>query len=79
MELDYTIRFYKDIDVILDDKIPFIKTNKKVTYGNIPCTLDIETSSFFSERSNKVAIMYAWALGDYTNIKEGTVDFWISW
>ncbi len=62
MELDYTIRFYKDIDVILDDKIPFIKTNKKVTYGNIPCTLDIETSSFY-ERGEKRAIMYSFVLG----------------
>lgn len=44
-----------------------IKTNKKVEYYNVPCSFDIETSSFFRSTGNfeqeKVAIMYEWTFG----------------
>jgi hypothetical protein len=36
---------------------------KKVEYFNIPCSFDIETSSFYNEKSEKTSIMYAWMLG----------------
>jgi hypothetical protein len=50
------------------DKNDIIKNNKKIVYYNIPCSLDIETSSFFRSTGNgeemeKVAIMYEWTLG----------------
>lgn len=44
-----------------------IKTNKKVEYYNVPCSFDIETSSFFRSTGNseqeKTAIMYEWTFG----------------
>ena len=52
----------KSIDELLDDNIPFIKSNKKVEYANIPCVIDIETSSFY-ENGEKRGIMYAFVLG----------------
>ena len=35
---------YKSIDEILDNQIPFITSNKKIQYANVPCAIDIETS-----------------------------------
>lgn len=44
-----------------------LKTNKKIEYYNVPCSFDIETSSFFRSTGNseneKVAIMYEWTFG----------------
>lgn len=42
--------------------IPIITTNKKITYYNIPCGFDIETTSSYVN-SNKVAFMYVWQIG----------------
>lgn len=50
-----------ELDKLLED-VEFIKSNKKVAYANIPCTIDIETSSFY-ENGEKRAIMYAFVLG----------------
>lgn len=47
-------------DVHVEDKI--VKTNKKIEYFNIPCSFDIETTSFY-EDGEKRAIMYEWTLG----------------
>ena len=50
-----------------------IKTNKKITYYNVACGFDIETSSFYEnlivKPENKRAIMYAWKFG----IEDGSV------
>lgn len=45
------------------DKISYstIRTNKKVTYLNLACGFDIETTSFMSG-DNKLAHMYIWAI-----------------
>lgn len=40
-----------------------IKTNKKIEYYNVPCSFDIETTSFFRSNVNKGSIMYEWTLG----------------
>ena len=53
---------YKSIDELLDEQIPFIKSNKKIEYANVPCTIDIETSSFY-ENGEKRGVMYAFVLG----------------
>lgn len=39
-----------------------LNSNKKIKYYNIPCSFDIETSSFRTEEDEKVAILYAFAL-----------------
>lgn len=41
---------------------PTIKTNKQITYYNVPCAFDIETTSFY-DGDDKCAIMYGWTLG----------------
>lgn len=55
-------KIYKSIDELLDNEIPFIKSNKKIEYANIPCAIDIETSSFY-ENGEKRGVMYAFVLG----------------
>ena len=42
--------------------IPTIKTNKKISFYNVPAGFDIETSSFY-ENGEKRAIMYEWTFG----------------
>lgn len=53
---------YKSIDEILDNQIPFITSNKKIQYANVPCAIDIETSSFY-ENGEKRGVMYAFVIG----------------
>lgn len=46
----------------------FSYTNKKTKYFNVPCSFDIETSSFFRSTGKdpeKCAIMYEWTFGIY--------------
>lgn len=56
--------YYTDIDLFLNDieYVPIIKTNKKEEIFNCPCSLDIETSSFY-QQDEKRAIMYIWMFG----------------
>lgn len=65
MIMTYTIdnNIYKqnEIDKLLID-IPFINSNKRIAYANVPCVIDIETSSFY-DNEEKRAIQYAWVLG----------------
>ena len=53
-------KFYNDLDEILCE-IEFIK-NKGKLVSNIPCTFDIEASSFY-ENGEKRCCMYAWVFG----------------
>ena len=57
-----------EIDVVINTyllEVEIIKTNKKIEYFNVPCSFDIETTSFFRSTGNddKAAIMYEWTLG----------------
>jgi hypothetical protein len=58
-----------EINTVIDDRLKesrIIKTNKKIEYFNVPCSFDIETTSFFRSTGNeqeKAAIMYEWTLG----------------
>ena len=56
-------KIYQSIDELLDENIPFINSQKRIAYGNIPCTVDIETSSFYEQYGNKRGVMYAFVLG----------------
>ena len=50
----------------IGDNFKLLKSNKKVAYYNIPCSFDIETSSFYLKSTclkKKVSITYEWTLG----------------
>lgn len=52
--------------------IKFIRTNKKIEYANLPCSFDIETTSFYqsNQLDSKASLMYEWTcnLDGYTII-----------
>ena len=52
---------FKDYVSNLQYKV--IKTNKKINYINLPCTIDIETSSFYDNAGEKVGLPYAFTFG----------------
>lgn len=60
MTLDTNIYDPKDILNILEE-VKFVKS-KKIEYANIPCAIDIETTSFM-ENDEKYATMYAFVIG----------------
>lgn len=63
-----------------------LKNNKKISYYNIPCAFDIETTSFY-ENGEERAIMYEWSLSinwvvmigrtweEFENIIEGLAEW----
>ena len=64
---------FKRYLITVKDSFKQIKTNQKITYYNMACGFDIETSSFYEnfivKPENKRAIMYAWKFG----IEDGSV------
>lgn len=60
-DLSDSIKYYKEIVNELEE-YPIIKSRKQIIYYNIPCSFDIETSSFY-ENGEKRAIMYIWMFG----------------
>lgn len=59
----YTYSSYKEFLEISLAEIKAVKKGK-IEYINIPCSFDIETTSFFRlNGKEKVAIMYEWTLG----------------
>lgn len=52
-----------DIDKLLSKDYKFIKSNKGISYMNVPVAFDIETTSFYDANKNKASIMYAWVFG----------------
>ena len=61
--IDYNIYTIHDVNLLLDEKLKFIKNNKGIEYLNAPATIDIESSSFYNEYGNKTAIMYSFVIG----------------
>lgn len=55
----HSIRWIKDFILSLDKNRLISKTRKGIEYYSIPCSFDIETSSFY-EDDEKKAIMYCW-------------------
>ena len=51
-----------NIDGLLDKNIPFIKSNRQIEYANVPCVIDIETTSFY-DNGEKRGVMYAFVIG----------------
>ena len=72
---DFNIQLETFKNYLITAKSTFkqIKTNKKITYYNVACGFDIETSSFYEnfiqKPENKRAIMYAWKFG----IEDGSI------
>ena len=60
--IDYHPYTIDDVNVLLDESLTVITTNKKIKYYNASCTIDIESSSFY-EGENKRAIMYSFVIG----------------
>ena len=62
----------KEVLKISLDEDMLIRTNKRVDYYNVPCSFDIETTSFYRQYSQleneKCAIMYEWTLGINGNV-----------
>ena len=59
------IYYPNDINYVLNNymsNLPTITTNKKISYYNVSCAFDIETTSFYVN-GEKRAIMYEWTLG----------------
>lgn len=58
---------YDEVETIynlISDNLNVIKTKKKGNFYNIPCSFDIETTSFI-QNNDKIAIMYEWTIGIY--------------
>ena len=55
-------QFIKKLSIVARD-YKIINTNKKVSYYNIPCSMDIEASSFYSQSGEKQSIMYETTIG----------------
>ena len=51
------------IQYVKNLSVKWIKTAKKVEYGNVPCVVDIESSSFLNDSGEKTAIMYCFTIG----------------
>lgn len=49
----------------------FNRSNRKEKYFNVPCSLDLETSSFYDASGEKVGLMYLWIFGLYGHIVMG--------
>lgn len=43
----------------------FNRSGTRQKYFNVPCSFDIETSSFYDDHGEKVGLMYAWTFGIY--------------
>lgn len=46
----------------------FHKVNTPHKYFNVPCSFDIETSSFYDQNMEKVGLMYVWIFGIYGKV-----------
>lgn len=58
---DTKIRKPSELNELLED-VNFIYSNKQIEYANVPCVIDIETSSFY-DGEEKRAIQYAFVIG----------------
>lgn len=49
-----------EINELLNKDFKFVKSNKQLSYMNIPVSFDIETTSFYNTDGMEQATMYAW-------------------
>lgn len=50
------------LEIISQQNLPLVSTNKKIQYYNVPAAFDIEVSSFY-QHGEKQACMYIWQFG----------------
>ena len=64
MAMISTTEFFYELS---STELPTFKDNKSIVWYNVPCSFDIETSSFYQDGvvqpENKRAIMYIWQFG----------------
>lgn len=63
MELTNFLPFFEWKNRIINSEHSYIKSNKKITYLNEPCSFDIETSSYYNQNGEKRACAYAFMIG----------------
>lgn len=51
----------EDVLKMVRPNFRFSWSNKKLKYFNVPCSFDIETTSFIDRNGEKTAVMYAWS------------------
>ena len=61
--LTTTFKTYEEfIQELKSLEIHFVKNNQRIQYGNVACTLDLETTSFYVGEEKR-ALMYAGTIG----------------
>lgn len=79
MYFDDKIYKYDDKEKLQEiaDKAEKKKNNKSITYYNIPCAFDIETTSTYNADNEKIAFMYIWqcCINDVTFIGRTWEEF----
>lgn len=61
----YSVDEFDEVMKLVRPNFRFTRYYRQVRYFNVPCSFDIETSSFTDANGNKAAIMYAWVFGIY--------------
>lgn len=61
-EIYYTVHDAEYIFTQVLERAEKVTNNKKITYYNIPCSFDTESTSFY-DNGNKSSVMYVWMFG----------------
>ena len=70
---DFFTEIISDLRVLEREGYPILKYKGGKEIFNIPCSFDIETSSFYDNYNEKAAIMYIWQFGFNGSVIYGDV------